>query len=163
MRKFLLYLIPLCIISTNVFAYLNVTSLNTTVILSKNTSAEVVETLIVNMSNSSIGQYLQDRRGSGSRGGVGRAGKKHKFTRIVKYEKDRLRKKGFAPWMKVKMGVMNLDDVSKAAQDKNEVELAGYKVLGGGLLSRSINVKASGFSKKAMEKIKQAGGQATKL
>ncbi len=62
MRKLLLYLIPLCLLSTNAFAYLNVTSLNTTVILSKNTSADVVETLLVNMSNSSIGQYLQDRQ-----------------------------------------------------------------------------------------------------
>jgi hypothetical protein len=62
MRKLLLYIIPLCLLSTNVFAYLNVTYLNTTVILSKNTSAEVVETLLVNMSNSSIGQYLQDRQ-----------------------------------------------------------------------------------------------------
>ncbi len=106
---------------------------------------------------------IKNRRGSGSRGGVGRAGKKHKFTRIVKYEKDRLRKKGFAPWMKVKIGVMNLDDVSKAAHGRSEVELGGYKILGGGLLTGSINVKASGFSKKAMEKIKQAGGQATKL
>ena len=106
---------------------------------------------------------IKNRRGSGSRGGVGRAGKKHKFTRIVKYERERLRKKGFAPWMKVKVGVMNLDDVSKAAQNKNEVELSGYKVLSGGLLTRPINVKANGFSKKAMEKIKQAGGQAIKL
>lgn len=106
---------------------------------------------------------IKNRRGSGSRGGVGRAGKKHKFTRIVKYERERLRKKGFSPWMKVKTGVMNLDDVSKAAKDKNEVELAGYKVLGGGLLTKPIKVKASGFSNKAMDKIKQAGGEATKL
>jgi large subunit ribosomal protein L15 len=30
------------------------------------------------------GGNIKNRRGSGSRGGVGRAGKKHKFTRIVK-------------------------------------------------------------------------------
>lgn len=106
---------------------------------------------------------IKNRRGSGSRGGVGRAGKKHKFTRIVKYEKERLRKKGFSPYRKVKLEVMNLDDVSRAAADRSEVELGGYKVLGGGLLARPINVKASGFSKKAMDKIKQAGGQATRL
>ena len=41
-----------------------------------------------------------------------------------------------------------------------KLELRGYKVLGGGMLARPITVKASGFSKKAMEKIKQAGGQA---
>jgi large subunit ribosomal protein L15 len=106
---------------------------------------------------------IKNRRGSGSRGGVGRAGKKHKFTRIVKYERERLRKKGFSPYRKEHLAVINLDDVSKAAQGKNEVELAGYKVLGGGRLSGPINVKASGFSKNASEKIKQAGGQASQL
>ena len=62
MRKLLFYILPLLLLSTNVFAYLNVTYLNTTVILNKSTSAEVVETLLVNMSNSSVGQYLQDRQ-----------------------------------------------------------------------------------------------------
>ncbi len=106
---------------------------------------------------------IKNRRGSGSRGGVGRAGKKHKFTRIVKYERERMHKKGFSPLNSSKLNVINLTDVSKAAQEKNEVELRGYKVLGGGLLTKPINVKASGFSKKAMERIKQAGGQATPL
>ena len=106
---------------------------------------------------------IKNRRGSGSRGGVGRAGKKHKFTRIVKYEKERLRKKGFSPYMKTRLDVMNLDDVSRAARDGNEIELGGYKVLSGGSLARPISVKASGFSKKAMDKIKQAGGQAIQL
>ena len=106
---------------------------------------------------------IKNRRGSGSRGGVGRAGKKHKFTRIVKYERERMSKKGFSPLFKAKLNVINLTDVSKAANEKNEVELRGYKVLGGGLLTKPINVKASGFSKKAMERIKQAGGQATPL
>lgn len=62
MRKLLLYLIPLCLLSGNVFAYLNVTSFNTTVILNKSSSAVIVETFLVNMSNSSVGQYLQDRQ-----------------------------------------------------------------------------------------------------
>ena len=62
MRKILLWLIPLCLLSTNVFAYINVAYLNTTVILNKSTTAEVVETLLVNMSNSSAGLYLQDRQ-----------------------------------------------------------------------------------------------------
>ncbi len=62
MRKILIYIIPLLLLTANVFAYLNVTYLNTTVILNKSSSAEVVETLLVNMSNSSVGQYLQDRQ-----------------------------------------------------------------------------------------------------
>ncbi len=106
---------------------------------------------------------IKNRRGSGSRGGVGRAGKKHKFTRIVKYERERMSKKGFSPLSRVRLEVINLTDVSKAAQDKGEIALKGYKVLGGGSLTKPINVKASGFSKKAIERIKQAGGQATPL
>ena len=106
---------------------------------------------------------IKNRRGSGSRGGVGRAGKKHKFTRIVKYEEERLRHKGFSPYRRVKMDVASLDYVLMAAQGKGEVQLKGYKVLGGGALAQPITVKASGFSKKAVEKIKQAGGQAVQL
>jgi large subunit ribosomal protein L15 len=106
---------------------------------------------------------IKNRRGSGSRGGVGRAGKKHKFTRIVKYELDRLHHRGFAPWRKSKLNEINLDSVSKAAQGKPELELYGYKVLGGGSITVPVKVKASGFSKKAAEKIKQAGGEAVRL
>jgi len=62
MRKLLLYLIPLCLLSTNIFASLNVSSLNTTVILNKSTTAEVVETFLINITNSSVGTYLQDRQ-----------------------------------------------------------------------------------------------------
>ena len=103
---------------------------------------------------------IKNRRGSGSRGGVGRAGKKHKFTRIVKYEQERMRKSGFTPWHKQRLDVINLDSVEIAAAGKSEVELNGYKVLGGGSISKPIKIKASGFSKSAQEKIKQAGGEA---
>ena len=107
---------------------------------------------------------IKNRRGSGSRGGVGRAGKKHKFTRIVKYEKERLRHKGFTSFRGAKkLGVVNLDYVSIAAKGKSELALEGYKVLGGGTLASPITVKASGFSKSAAEKIKKAGGQAVQL
>ncbi len=43
-------------------AYFNVTYLNTTAILYQNTSAHVIESFTVFMSNSSIAQYNQDRR-----------------------------------------------------------------------------------------------------
>jgi ribosomal protein L15 len=46
---------------------------------------------------------------------------------------------------------------------KGELELKGYKVLSGGTITAPIKVKASGFSKKAAEKIKQAGGEAIQL
>lgn len=62
MRRLLLYIIPLILLSTNASAFMNVTYLNTTVILNKSGSAEVFENLLVNMSNSSVQQYLLDRQ-----------------------------------------------------------------------------------------------------
>jgi large subunit ribosomal protein L15 len=106
---------------------------------------------------------IKNRRGSGSRGGVGRAGKKHKFTRLVKYEPERIRKKGFSPWNSKKLDVLGLDSVSRIASGKQEVEFSGYKILSNGSLNSPIRIKATAFSKKAVEKIKQAGGEAVKL
>src|SRR5271156_4286832 len=84
---------------------------------------------------------IKNRRGSGSRGGVGRAGKKHKFTRIVKYEKERLHTVGFAPWRRTKLNQINLDSISKTASGKTELDLSGYKVLSGGTLNAPIKIK----------------------
>lgn len=109
------------------------------------------------------GGNIKNRRGSGSRGGVGRAGKKHKFTRIVKYEKERLHQSGFAPWRKKYLDEINIDAITKAAKGKGELELKGYKVLGGGKITIPIKVKATAFSKSAIEKIKKAGGEAIPL
>ncbi len=106
---------------------------------------------------------IKNRRGAGSRGGVGRAGKKHKFTRIVKYERERLDHRGFTPWGRKKLNEINLDGVSKAAQGKNELSLRGYKVLSSGTLTAPVKVSASRFSKRAAEKIKNAGGEAVQL
>ncbi|MCL4365262.1 MAG: uL15 family ribosomal protein [Candidatus Marsarchaeota archaeon] len=106
---------------------------------------------------------IKNRRGSGSRGGVGRAGKKHKFTRIVKYERERMSKSGFTPWHKSKQNVVNLDYVEAAAGGKGEIELREYKILGGGSISKPIKITAGGFSKSAQEKIKSAGGEAIQV
>jgi hypothetical protein len=53
--------IMLCFLCGNAFAYINVTYLNTTVVLNTSSTARVIETLTINMSNSSVGQYLSDR------------------------------------------------------------------------------------------------------
>ena len=72
-------------------------------------------------------------------------------------------KSGFTPWHKSKQGVVNLDYVEVAAGGKGEIELRGYKVLGGGSISKPIKITASGFSKSAQEKIKSAGGEAIQI
>lgn len=110
---------------------------------------------------------IKNARGSGSRGGTGRGSRKSKFTRTVKYEKWRIKKVGFTPWRRKALKEINLDMISRRAeQSKDErptLSLEGYKVLSNGTLARPVVVKAAGFSKKAMEKIKGAGGEAVKL
>ncbi len=109
---------------------------------------------------------VKNNRGSGDRGGVGRAGKKHKMTQIVVYDKDRFHKRGFKSWRSYKLKEINLDQISARAGSSGErptIELKGYKVLSNGMLTKAVVVRATGFSGKAAEKIKQAGGEAIKL
>ena len=110
---------------------------------------------------------IKNARGSGSRGGVGRAGKKHKMTQIVVYDPERFHKKGFKAWRSYKLKEITLDQISAKAMhadsDRPTIELKGYKVLSNGMIARAVVVKATGFSGRAMEKIKQAGGEAIKL
>jgi Ribosomal protein L15 len=107
---------------------------------------------------------IKNRRGKGSKGGVGRGGRKHKFTYMVVYERERLRKKGFKPWKRKELKETDLDKINKLALQSNEerpmIELRGYKVLGDGNIEKSVVVKADAFSKRAVEKIKSVGGEA---
>ncbi|MGC8710117.1 MAG: uL15m family ribosomal protein [Candidatus Micrarchaeia archaeon] len=107
---------------------------------------------------------IKNRRGAGDRGGVGKGGRKHKFTHIVVYEKYNVGRKGFTHWGEKKLKEMDLQGVSKLAIKSGEsrptLELRGYKVLGDGNMEKSAIVKASGFSKRAIEKIKKSGGEA---
>jgi large subunit ribosomal protein L15 len=113
------------------------------------------------------GGNIKNRRGSGSRGGVGKGGKKSKFTYTVKYDKERIHTPGFVPPRREILMEINLDRLSNMAAaatgEKPTIELRGYKVLSDGRLDRAVVVKATNFSKKAEEKIKLAGGDAVKL
>ncbi len=110
---------------------------------------------------------IKNARGAGERGGVGKGGRKHKMTYLVVYEKESLVHHGFAPWGRRELEIINLDGVSKKAagsqESKPTVELKGYKVLGGGKMTKAVVVKAQGFSKSAEKKIKEAGGETVKL
>ncbi|MEM3839217.1 MAG: uL15m family ribosomal protein [Candidatus Micrarchaeaceae archaeon] len=109
----------------------------------------------------------KNRRGSGSRGGVGRGGRKSKWTRTVKYERERIHTPGFVPPRREKLREISLGRISsiarKAAGEKPTLEFNGYKVLSNGSLSKPVVIKATSFSAKAEEKIKQAGGEAVRL
>jgi large subunit ribosomal protein L15 len=107
---------------------------------------------------------IKNNRGSGCRGGVGRGGRKHKFTYRVKYEPETIGNRGFHTWGSSKAKQINLGQVSvmlsKSADPKPTVELRGYKVLGAGTLARPGIIKASGFSKSALARILSGGGEA---
>jgi large subunit ribosomal protein L15 len=101
-------------------------------------------------------------RGGGSRGGRGYGGShKHKYSRIVAYERNHFGYKGFHS-LKKKGKTINLDELDKMIGNKNEIDLSklGYnKLLSRGNISKSIIVKIKKFSKKAKEKIEKAGGK----
>jgi large subunit ribosomal protein L15 len=105
-------------------------------------------------------------RGGGSRGGRGKAGMhKHKWSYTVKYDPDHFGKKGFKrPFASYKRSkAINLKQLETLAQGKKKIDLKKYgytKVLGGGMIKSKMEVVAKSFSKKAIEKIEEAGGKA---
>lgn len=110
---------------------------------------------------------IKNARGSGDRGGTGNAGRKSKFTRMVVYEKERVRSKGFNRWTTYQIKETTVESIANKVRNSKEqrpvVEMRGYKVLSNGSIDRAVVVKATGFSKKAEEKITKAGGEAVRL
>jgi large subunit ribosomal protein L15 len=112
---------------------------------------------------------IKHRRGKGSRGGVGYGGAKNKWTYIVKYEPDHFGRHGFVPPQSDRLKEINLWEINKIIEggklEKDNsgrfvVELSGYKVLGSGKLDSPAFIKATSFSKSAVDKIKGFGGDA---
>ncbi len=110
---------------------------------------------------------IKNARGKGDRGGVGKGGVKHRFTYVVVYERDSIRKKGFPSKNKKyykEIDLSLIQDMARKSKDqKPTFELKGYKVLSDGMLDKAVVIKASNFSKAAEEKIKKAGGEAVKI
>ncbi len=109
---------------------------------------------------------VKNRRGSGNRGGRGNAGlHKHKYTWITKYAPDYFGAYGFVRPNTTKVPVINLYEIDQRAtanklekkDGKLYFEFAG-KVLGTGILTVPVTIKALSWSKNVEEKIKTAGG-----
>jgi large subunit ribosomal protein L15 len=114
-------------------------------------------------------------RGGGSRGGRGMAGlHKHKWTRTVKYMPDHFGKSGFISPTSKKIRAINIKDLDQMMEklvekklvakegDKIKVDLEkiGYdKLLGSGKATRPFIIEAKYFSKSAVKKVENAGGQ----
>ena len=114
-----------------------------------------------------IGQH----RASGSRGGVGNAGKhKHFYMRTLKEEPEHfgheqfhaLRKSDITRWVNLR-DLNQLMKYSKATEDGKVVldlsELGYEKLLGIGRVDAVVSVKVRKASKSAKEKIAEAGGE----
>jgi len=103
----------------------------------------------------------KNARGGGSRGGRGDVGKcKHHFMRSMLLG-TQMGKHGFVrlPLSK-KMDAVNVSVLDQMAGSEGTIELGQTKVLGSGMVNRSLVVKAAGFSAVAKSKIEAAGGQA---
>jgi large subunit ribosomal protein L15 len=118
------------------------------------------------------GGNAKNRRGKGSRGGVGRAGfHKHKWLQTIKRGEIH-GEKGFvnpspssrkrSKLREINLGALQREiDSGKHAADASGVyalSLRDCKVLSGGSLKAKIVLRAGGVSGKAKEKIVAAGG-----
>ncbi|MCS7097005.1 MAG: uL15 family ribosomal protein [Candidatus Methanomethylicia archaeon] len=129
-----------------------------------------------------MGYGIAQHRGSGRRGGFGRAGMhKHKWSYLLKYERDYLGKHGFQPpksnrkidvpinlW-KLDLLVEEQSKLGRKFEEKNgkiviDVTEFGYtKVLGEGKLTKPLIVKTKKITKKAVDKITAIGGEVIKI
>ncbi len=127
------------------------------------------------------GGSSKKRRGAGHRGGRGMAGgHKHMWTWMVKYDPNHYGKYGFKRPQKTitKFNTINLDFLDEKldelvdqglAEKKNkkivvDVTKLGYnKVLGKGKITRPAVIKSPKFSQSAIEKIEEAGGEASTI
>jgi large subunit ribosomal protein L15 len=107
---------------------------------------------------------IKNGRGSGDRGGVGKGSRKPRWTWTVKHP-ELIGHKGFHPWGQKKMKWITLNEINNMLyrENKDTLELNNYKVLSNGNLDYKVTIKASSFSKKAIEKIQAADGKAEVL
>ena len=107
--------------------------------------------------------------------GTGKRAGHHK-TWVMKYIPDYLgRKKGFTSLKKKETKEMTLSEISgqinkflekgiaKKTDKGIEIILENCKILSQGKLKEPLIIKASSFSKAAVQKIKEAGGEAVTL
>ncbi len=116
------------------------------------------------------GGNIKHRRGKGSKGGKGFGGShKQKWTWILRYHPDHFGRESMASLKKEKPKVINLWEINKLVLDgklkkgadgRYLAELKEFKVLGTGKMGFPVTVHAGSFSKSAVEKIKEAGGDA---
>lgn len=104
-------------------------------------------------------------RGAGLRGGRGNAGLlKHRYMHMIKNMPDHFGRHGFKRPQSVlkKEKIINVGQIEEIFPGKNDIDLGkeGFdKLLGGGRLNKKIKIKVNSASEKAIEKIKEKGGE----
>jgi large subunit ribosomal protein L15 len=104
-------------------------------------------------------------RGAGLRGGRGNAGLcKHKFMYMMKYMPDHYGSHGFKrpQCVIIKDRVINVGQLEERFPGKHSIDLEneGYdKLLGAGNLNLKLKIKVNNASEKAINKIKEKGGE----
>jgi len=104
-------------------------------------------------------------RGAGLRGGRGNAGLcKHKFMYMMKYMPDHYGVHGFKRPQSIlkKDKIINVGQLEEKFPGKKDIDLEkeGFdKLLGGGKLNSKLKIKVNSASEKALEKIKEKGGE----
>jgi len=98
---------------------------------------------------------MKRHRGKGHKGGKGRAGAgKHKH---LKHEWGR---RGFIRHgVKREIKTINVEDLNRFEGEVNLTEMGYDKLLGSGSLNKPLKVVVKEATERAMEKIKEAGGE----
>jgi len=120
------------------------------------------------------GGHKKKRRGAGSRGGRGRGGfgkRGQQRLPTAQKRKEKLGGSGFVHHgTKRKIKTINLEDLNRMvekgkikSEDIVDLGRLGYnKLLGSGQIKKKLKIQVDYFSKKAEEKIAQAGGEIVK-
>ena len=113
------------------------------------------------------GGNTKNRRGKGCRGGVGRAGwHKHNWLRTIKSGEHKQLVHGFTS-VRPRLKAVTLGELSQGISEGKfkggVIVLKGVKVISNGDLRHKVTVKATAFSKKAIDKIRAAGGEASSV
>ena len=111
------------------------------------------------------GRGKKGGRGAGLRGGKGNAGlRKHRHMYMTKYMPDHFGRHGFKRPQSIikKENTINVGQLEERFPGKKDIDLTkeGYdKLLGGGKLANKMKVRVDSASGKAVEKIKEQGGE----
>ena len=116
------------------------------------------------------GGARKKRKGSGHRGGIGMSGTgkraDHKKTLITNlygnsyFGKQGVTSRGAKRYVRKRINLGQIQThIDKYKNDKGEVVLKGYKILGTGEVKDKLVIHASEASKSAVEKVKAKGGE----